>query len=371
MSSLWDSRFTDDRGSKIVMSPAELERNDNLKISSILGAAGRRLPLIQPAQLSFHKHLGAGACFRVDCESYTRYAGDSSPRLVAVKHMQIGMPSDHRNRSLYDSVMREVRVLTHLPLKNHEYIIPALAYGWLQDSVTGTHPYLVVDYSDHGTLTDYLQRIRPPISERRELALDIALGLEALHNSEIIHGDVKASNVLVFDRIYSYNDASKPQIAKLADFGAAIFDVDFDEGPISYKGTARYNAPEQEGWAVKYNRNDLQTKEMFYKADVYSFGLLLWEIIKNGDDYIELEWQMAGELDLQFLERIFRTEEDGIMHRALTFCESLFSAEKEPTIHHAIIETFRATLRDNPDQRLDIRQLVDLVAEGTEYSFGC
>lgn len=231
MSSLWDSRFTDDCGSKIVFPLAELERNDSLKISSILGAAGRRLPLIQPSELSFHKHLGAGACFRVDCESHTKNSAGYSPRLVAVKHMRIGELSDCMNKSFYDGVMREVRVLAHPPLNNHDYIIPALGYVWLQYPLTGTHPYLVVDYSDHGTLTDYLQRIRPPLNERRELALDVALGLEALHNSEIIHGDVKASNVLVFDRFDDYYDRSKPQIAKLADFGAAIFEVDLMRDP--------------------------------------------------------------------------------------------------------------------------------------------
>lgn len=74
--------------------------------------------------------------------------------------------------------MREVRVLTYPLLNNHENIIPALGYGWLEDPETGTHPYLVVNYSDNGTLTDYLHKILPPLSERRELVLDLALGLE-------------------------------------------------------------------------------------------------------------------------------------------------------------------------------------------------
>ena len=369
MSSLWDSRFTDDRGSQIVLPLADLERNNALKISSILGAAGKRLPLIQPNQLSFHKHLGAGACFRVDCESYAPYRDHPNPQLVAVKHMRIELRSDQITSLLYDGVMREVRVLTHPPLNNHDYIIPALAYGWLRDPQTGTHPYIVVDYSDHGTLTDYLQRIHPPLNERRELALDVALGLEALHNSEIIHGDVKTSNVLIFDT--NYSDNNKPQVAKLADFGAAIFEVDFDEGPVSYKGTARYVAPEQEGWSVKYGWEAVQTKECFYKADIYSFGLLLWEIMKNGDGYITTEWRAVGESDLQFLERVCRTEEDGILHRAESFCKKNFGAEDESTIHHVVCETFNATLRDDPYHRLDIYQIVNLVAEGTQYASGC
>lgn len=122
---------------------------------------------------------------------------------------------------------------------------------------------------------------------------------------------------------------------------------------------------------MKYHRKDLQNKEMFRKADIYSFGLLLWEIMKNGDGYIEPEWQMAGESNLQFRERICRTEQNGIMHRAVTYCQKNIRAENEPTIHHAVVQTFRATLRDNPHKRIDIQQLTDLLAEGTEYGFRC
>lgn len=372
MSSLWDSRFTNDKGSQVVLSSAELERNTNLKISSILGFAGRRLPLVQPHQLSFHKHLGAGTSFKVDCESYSKFPGDKSLQLVAVKYMRIGLRSEHTAKSLYDVAMREIRVLTHSPLMNHEHVTSAMAYGWFEDSSTGVHPYLVVDYSDHGTLTDYLKRTNQSLNEMRELALDVAFGLQALHNSKIIHGDVKASNVLVFDS--NYLSPTIPQVAKLADFGAAIFEVDFDEGPISYKGTTMYNAPEQEGWSLKYGWEAVQTKEMFYKADIYSFGLLLWEIIKHGDKYFDPGWLTAGESDIHFLERICRIEEDGMLHRAISYCKVLFSkmplsVNDESKTPHAILKVLEATLRDNPYHRLDINSIVDLIAEGTEYDF--
>lgn len=139
MSSLWDSRFTDDRGSQIVLPLADLERNNALKLSSILGAAGKGLPLIQPNQLSFHKHLGAGACFRVDCESYAPYRDDPSPQLVAVKHMRIELRSNHTSCMLYDGFMREARVLTHSSLNNHDYIIRALESP--KTSITMTSPW--------------------------------------------------------------------------------------------------------------------------------------------------------------------------------------------------------------------------------------
>ena len=135
--------------------------------------------------------------------------------------------------------MRELRVLTHPPFRNYECLIEALAYGCPE---LGVYPYLVVDYADHGTLAEYLQRITPPVDQCRHLALDVAVGLQALHHSEIVHGDLKPDNVLVFDCA-----GERQQVAKLADFGASIFEVDFDDGPVSYRGTARYNPPKQEG----------------------------------------------------------------------------------------------------------------------------
>lgn len=216
--SLWDSRFDRFHPSKEAVGVSNITRDDVAKISSILAAAGRGLQLIYPHELETYSHLGAGSCFRVECEVYTKKDFVPQPQLVAVKYLQLPRNPGRDTNKFYDGVMRELRVLTHPPFRNHECIIEALAYGWSANSQTGIHPYLVMDYSDHGTLAKYLQRITPPIDECREFALDIATGLQALHHSGIIHGDLKLDNVLVFNCA-----GDRPQVAKLADFGASIF----------------------------------------------------------------------------------------------------------------------------------------------------
>lgn len=241
MSSLWDSRFDESHSSKEAFISASTTHADTLTISSILATAGRALPIIYPQQLQFYGHLGTGSCFKVDCEVYTQEGGPS-PELVAVKYLRLPRSQDPETSKFYDGVMRELRVPTHPPFRNHECLVEALAYGWATSLGLGVHPYLVLDYSDHGNLAVYLQRITPPVEQCRNLALDVAVGLQALHQSNFIHGDLKPDNVLVFDCA-----GERPQVAKLADFGATISEVDFDEGPVSYKGTPKYNAPEQDG----------------------------------------------------------------------------------------------------------------------------
>lgn len=359
---LWDSRFDASQIPEEAFLSADITQADTLKIGPILAAAGRRLPVIYPHQLQFCKHLGAGSCFKVECEIYTGEQERSpGPELVAVKYIRLLKPASDSSQ-FYDGVMRELRVLTHPPLRNHECVIEVLAYGWSTTRELGVHPYLVVEYSEHGTLFEYLQRITPPVDECRELALDVAIGLQALHHSDIVHGDLKPDNILIFDCA-----GQRPQVAKLADFGASIFEVDFNDGPVSYRGTARYNAPEQEGRFGAQARKVAQTREGFYKADIFSMGILVWEIMNDGDEFLESEWLVNGETDLEFLDRICEMEEDGILSRALLFCENRFRNLDRPVIKRAIISTFEITLRDKATLRAHIDLVVDLLAYGIRY----
>ncbi|KAL8664455.1 MAG: hypothetical protein Q9202_003005 [Teloschistes flavicans] len=359
LKSLWDSRFDDSHDLSKSFSSAKTPQDEALKISSILAAARRDLQMINPQELQFYSHLGAGSCFNVECEVYTKSDDISVPQLAAVKYIKLSRRPGADTNLFYDGVMRELRVLTHPPFRNHECLIEAIGYGWSRSTEAGVHPYLVVEYSDHGTLADYLQRITPPVDQCRQLALDCAVGLQALHHSGIVHGDLKIDNVLVFDCA-----GERPQVAKLADFGASIFDVDFEDGFAKYRGTARYNAPEQEGRLGSHSWRNSQTREAFLKADVYSMGLLLWEAMNNGDDFCQAEWLDVDETDLQFLDRICEAETDGLLRRARTFCEYRFQHIDQPVIKNAVLDVLQGTLRDNVAQRVDIDTVIDGLAAG-------
>lgn len=98
------------------------------------------------------------------------------------------------------------------------------------------------------------------------IGLDIARGLEYIHLQGIVHRDVKPENIL-FDG---------ESCAKVVDFGVACEEAHcnlLDDDP----GTYRWMAPEM-----------YKHKPYGRKVDVYSFGLLLWELVTGSLPYEDM-----------------------------------------------------------------------------------
>lgn len=96
------------------------------------------------------------------------------------------------------------------------------------------------------------------------LALDIAKACQAIHKHNIIHGDLKPHNVL----LTGDGDDERGWIGKIADFGLSV-KIKRGEHHVSgiQHGTEGYVAPEV-----------LQTRRMVKASDVYSFGIIMWEM---------------------------------------------------------------------------------------------
>ncbi|CAH0492631.1 unnamed protein product [Peronospora farinosa] len=145
---------------------------------------------------------------------------------------------------------------------------------------------ILTEYCSRGSLKDVLKR-HFPLGWRRKvaLALHVSKGLTYLHarNPTYIHRDLKASNILV----------TETWQAKLADFGISkvsnfVNRVRYSERTVSFPeqnpsmsgeltsfaGTWRWNAPEilQDPHNCRYSR----------ATDMYSFGMVLWEIASDG-----------------------------------------------------------------------------------------
>ena len=119
--------------------------------------------------------------------------------------------------------------------------------------------YLVLEYIEGTPLTGPLSS-----AEAVRLALQIAEALHVAHQKGILHRDLKPANILV----------TRDGRAKVLDFGLAkVMASDRDvtrtsEGTIA--GTAAYMSPEQ-----------LEGRELDTRSDVFSFGLVLYEILSG------------------------------------------------------------------------------------------
>jgi serine/threonine protein kinase len=357
MSSLWNNSTL----SRIII-PAGSSRSaiyepdeNGFDVGGILAAANNEVPLIDPKHLKYDKSLGSGTTFDVHRELFRPANPHASPYFVAVKYMRLAGKTAQTKQAMSRSLMREIKVMTRPALNSHGCIVPLLGYGWRNDPRDGAIPYLITDYSEYGTLKDYLGMITTSLPERRELALDVAVGLETLHESSIIHGDVKLSNVLVYG-ISGRFISSRPQSAKLADFGSTLLEEDFarHSGTSRYYGTPAYNPPEFQGVD---GSGDCATFLDCTRADVYSFGLLAWETMAGGKSYC------ASITAVQAHESIPTTpKSDQVLQQLLKTAEISASS----SLHEVLRLTLEGCLRDDPKKRKAMSEVTGILSQGAE-----
>jgi serine/threonine protein kinase len=138
---------------------------------------------------------------------------------------------------------------------------------------------LVMDVADRGSLWAFLRQPRsngttgPSLSTRASIAQGIASGIAFLHGGErpLVHLDLKSLNILI-------SGDNRP---KICDFGAAQPESDVADSSFT-PGTCAWMAPEV-----------ALTATLKMPADIYSFGVILWELLTKGD--VISSWLAASE----------------------------------------------------------------------------
>jgi len=121
-------------------------------------------------------------------------------------------------------------------------------------------PILVSELMAKGSLYDVLHRDALTHKERLIIASDVAKAMSFLHQSDVVHRDLKSKNVLI----------NEDKRAKVSDFGFAKLKEESQSLVSSIGGTFAWMAPEA-----------LRGEQINAKADVYSFGVILWELMTN------------------------------------------------------------------------------------------
>ncbi|KAF3660466.1 hypothetical protein FXO37_13443 [Capsicum annuum] len=200
---------------------------------------------LEEATNGFEEQLGTGAF----STGYKAVLNDDNGKIVAVMKL---------HKTVTEGEQGFLAEVNSIRRTNHKNLVQLL--GFCNE---GQHRLLVYEHMETGSLADLLFKdSRRSWSQRVQVAIDTAKGLCYLHeecSTQIIHCDIMPQNVLLDEGL----------TAKIADFGIAkLLRKDQTRTTTKIRGTRGYVAPE---W--------FRNMPITVKVDVYSFGILLLELI--------------------------------------------------------------------------------------------
>lgn len=169
-------------------------------------------------------------------------------RQVIIKVLMYNRTMDEFNREFFQ---REAELIAAL---EHPAIVPVYDFGW-----HGQQPYIVMRYMSEGTLDDLIKKKGElKLTEIAHILKRVSEALDAAHAKNIIHRDVKPSNILFDNTGESF----------LSDFGIAKSKTIVDDDGEWLVGTPAYMSPEQ----AKGTNVD-------GRSDVYAMGVTLYRLL--------------------------------------------------------------------------------------------
>jgi len=264
---------------------------------------------VQHNQIAFQKVIGRGSYGTVHQALY-------QGKTVAVKVLT--------DQEASQKSIHEFRVeITLMRTLNSPYVVKVLGA-----CLEYPHHSMILEYLPRGTLYALLSKEQSPEWDRGwhlryQIALDIAQGLEYLHQNDIVHGDFKSPNILLED---NYR-------AKISDFGLAKIKQSTTSSTViggGAGGSIRWMAPElfeEEAKSTKY-------------SDIFSFSTVLWEL---------------GARKTPFE----RTQQFAVPHLVMTGKREVITTDTPPGMASLI----RFGWSQNPQERLRSHQAVAMLSE--------
>ncbi|XP_039134850.1 serine/threonine-protein kinase STY46-like [Dioscorea cayenensis subsp. rotundata] len=178
---------------------------------------------------------------------------------------------------------------------------------------------IITEFMSGGSVYDFLHKQKGvfKLPALLRVAIDVSKGMNYLHQNNIIHRDLKAANLLMDEN----------EVVKVADFGVAR--VKAQSGVMTAEtGTYRWMAPEV-----------IEHKPYDHKADVFSFSIVLWELL-------------TGKLPYEYLTPLQAAV--GVVQKGL-----------RPTIpkntHFKLTELLEKCWQQDPDLRPDFSEILEML----------
>ncbi|RIA98203.1 kinase-like domain-containing protein [Glomus cerebriforme] len=191
----------------------------------------------------------------------------------------------HFNNATVKEIIREIKLQREVDF--HDNVIRF--YGVTTKLENQSKEYwLVLEYADNGSLRNYLKDNFKNLnwSDKFSLAFQLAYAVSCLHNEGIVHRDLHSNNILVHQNTI-----------KLADFGLSKRINETSNSQSKLFGMVPYVDPKIFN-RTRNSKNQLQKYSLNKKSDVYSVGVLLWEISSGKPPFCNEEYDVGLAMEI-------------------------------------------------------------------------